>query len=312
MKKGSTGSVRDQMFHLLCWTYTSSDLARGKLEPHKLTKYSPFCTWYMCAFCHPEALGSVPNKPEEVLGIITKKKEVHHCYGGTIEKGLRHIQKYGIPREVCTVFNCTDHQPPSADEPHMSKRKITGIRKINTLKEALSELKNQPIGADLLHYTGLHLPGKHIYYGPYSKFYSSLVAYHAVIIESLEVIDGQLVAVCKMSNGEYVADGGYVYVSLSTVYMPVGVAADKKDSVRNTFEPTHLLTNFRVPTVDDGKIDKNDDTDSSEEEEEMEEDKKEEMEDSKELVEEKPEESAAKRLCTPASRRVKVLFLILT
>lgn len=37
------------------------------------------------------------------------------------------------------------------------------------------------------------------------------------------MIDEQLVAVCKMRKGEDVADGGYVYVSLSIVYMHVGV-----------------------------------------------------------------------------------------
>lgn len=69
--------------------------------------------------------------------------------------------------------------------------KITGFQRINTLQEALSELKNQPIGTNLRHYTGLHISGKHIYYGPYSKFYNSFVGYHDVIIEALEVIDGQ-------------------------------------------------------------------------------------------------------------------------
>ena len=52
----------------------------------------------------------------------------------------------------------------------------------------------------------------------------------------------------------------------------------KKDYVRNSFEPTHLLTNFKIPIFYDGKIDKNDeekvDTDSSQVEEEMDEDKK--------------------------------------
>ncbi|KAG2265448.1 hypothetical protein Bca52824_072527 [Brassica carinata] len=71
------------------------------------------------------------------------------------------------------------------------KRLTIVMERINTLQEALSELKNQPIGTNLRHYTGLHISGKHIYYGPYSKFYNSFVGYHDVIIEALEVIDGQ-------------------------------------------------------------------------------------------------------------------------
>ncbi|WZZ72324.1 hypothetical protein YC2023_083694 [Brassica napus] len=54
-------------------------------------------------------------------------------------------------------------------------------------------------------------------------FYTSFISYHDVIIEDLKIIDEQLVAVCKMRKGEDVADGGYVYVSLSIVYMHVGV-----------------------------------------------------------------------------------------
>ncbi|WZZ04211.1 hypothetical protein YC2023_090132 [Brassica napus] len=49
--------------------------------------------------------------------------------------------------------------------------------------EALSELKNQPIGANMRQYIGLHLSGKRIYYGPYSKFYNSFVGHRDVIIE---------------------------------------------------------------------------------------------------------------------------------
>lgn len=54
-------------------------------------------------------------------------------------------------------------------------------------------------------------------------FYTSFISYHDVIIEDLKIIDEQLVAVCKMRKGEDVADGGYVSVSLSIVYMHVGV-----------------------------------------------------------------------------------------
>lgn len=107
------------------------------------------------------------------------------------------------------------------------------------------------------------------------------------------------VAVCKMSNVEYVDDGWYVYVSLTTVYIHVGVPADKKDYVRNSFEPTHLLNNFKIPIFYDGKIDKNDeekvDTDSSQVEEEMDDDKKNKnMKDNKKPVEEKMKEFTAK------------------
>lgn len=275
------------------------------MEPDALKENSPFCTWYLCAFCDPELLGSELRE---------NKEGKHHCYGALIETGLVHIQKYGVPREYCTVFNCTDYQPPSAEEPpRMNKRKLIGVRRISTLKEALEELKNQPVGADLIDYTGLHTPGKRVYYGPYTKnFLSIFYTYHSVIMETLEIVDGELCAVCKMSNGEDSGDGGYVYVSLRTVYMPLGAFEEQRKHVRSSSEPMHLLTNFVVPVFDNEKIDK---VDKEKKDEERDDEEKDDEEKDDEEKEEEPYEEyvpVAKRQRTPAYKpRFDLLHLVL-
>lgn len=76
---------------------------------------------------------------------------------------------------------------------------IKDVRIINTLEEALQRLPKQPIGADLIHYSGMGTPGKIISYGP--KTHGSLFqGYHSVIITSLERIGKELVTVCKNSQ----------------------------------------------------------------------------------------------------------------
>ncbi|KAG7593210.1 hypothetical protein ISN45_Aa01g020200, partial [Arabidopsis thaliana x Arabidopsis arenosa] len=117
-----------------------------------------------------------------------------NCTSGTIytiEGALLHIQRHGTPREVVSEFNCTDHEPVIVDELLMDKGVIKDVRTINMLEEALQRLPKQPIGADLIHYSGMSTPGKIIYYGP--KTHGSLFqGYHSVIITSLERIGKEL------------------------------------------------------------------------------------------------------------------------
>lgn len=52
------------------------------------------------------------------------------------------------------------------------------------------------------------------------------LAYHAVLLESITEMNEQLVAVCKLSNGLETGDEGYVYVSLATLYFPMGTVGE--------------------------------------------------------------------------------------
>lgn len=69
------------------------------------------------------------------------------------------------------------------------------------------------------------------------------------------------------------ADYGYVYVSLSTMYIPVGVSDENKLKVRGSNEPMHLLTNFVIPEMDVKDIQKQDEEEEAVKEED-EDDKK--------------------------------------
>lgn len=189
------GEVRNQLTHLLCWAYASSDQFNGVRILHNLEKRSspPLCTWYLCCYCNPEELQRRANI-----------EEPHHCYGFTIEMALLHIKTYGIPRELVKVFDCKDHQPSSVCDIRMKKRTLKNVRRINTLEEALQELQWQPIGADVAHFKGLGEQGRVVYYGPADTRIPNpyIVGYHSVIIAGLDIIDRELVAVCKDSHGD--------------------------------------------------------------------------------------------------------------
>lgn len=284
-EKGRSGEVRDQIFHLLCWIYAASDLVSFQRCLQKWEKSClPLCPWYLCAFCDPSKLDKDERaeKPD-------KKDRMHHCYGGAIEHALCHIQTNGVPREIVSNFICIDYEPPSADEPWMERRKIQNSRRINTLKEVVQELQKQPVGADLLYYSDLMRDGVQIYKGPMSSS-SHFVGYHAVVIEAIKKMGTEWVAVCKMSNGELVADSGYVYVSLETQYLPVGVCGPRIKYVRGYSEPMHLLTNFIIAEMIEANENEEENWESEDKDEDAKDDEKPEEEKPEEKRKEKPEE----------------------
>ncbi|KAJ0237353.1 hypothetical protein HA466_0247680 [Hirschfeldia incana] len=239
-----TCAIRDQKYHLLCGAYVATDLVSSLRCIRKLDdKYIPLCTWYLCAHTDSKALGKDPR------GL----KIDHHCYGSSIENFLLHIQTHGVPREIFDEFDCKNHHPPTADDPWRSLRKIKAVRRIPTLEEAVRELrKGWPIGADLLHYSGLFELSDGIYYGPHQKN-SFFLAYHAVIVDSITIMNGELVAVCRLSNGVDTGDDGYVYVSLATLFYPMSAFGESQKNVRAMSEPSHLLTNFVTLELEGGE-----------------------------------------------------------
>ncbi|KAL0760143.1 hypothetical protein Bca101_076293 [Brassica carinata] len=228
-------AIRDQEFHLLCAAYVATDLASSRRYIHKLDDENiTLCTWYLCAHTDSKALGKDPRADPNH----------HHCYGSSIENFLGHIQAHGVPREIFGKFDCKNHHPPTAEDPWKSLRKIKAVRSIPTFQEAMRELrKGGPIGADLLYYTGLFELRNGIYYGPHQNS-STFRAYHAVFIEAIKEMNGELVAVCKLSNSLDAGDEGYVYVSLATLYFPVSAVGESQKAVRGISQPSHLLSNF--------------------------------------------------------------------
>lgn len=71
-----------------------------------------------------------------------------------------------------------------------------------------------------------------------------------MIMVSVEMVNEEVVIVCKSSNG---GDDGYMYVSLSTLYIHVGVGGKNQNFVRDSSKPMHLLTNFIVVEMDENE-----------------------------------------------------------
>ncbi|CAL9216931.1 unnamed protein product [Arabidopsis halleri] len=235
--KDIVGPVRDQKQHLLCWAYAASDLVSAqRILRQWENDYYPLCPHYLCRFVHPGWLG----KDE-------KAKQGHRCYRCSIEDALKHIIKDGIPREISVNFLCSES--PTHDRIPRGHGEVKSIRTLeDTLEAALKELPLQPIGADLIVFSGLWKSGENIYRGPKSKG-SKFEGYHAVIIVGVKLIGNEVVAICKMSNILSI-DLGYAYVSLSLRYMIVGGNDEMKRYVRPTLQPMPLLSNFIVPEMD--------------------------------------------------------------
>lgn len=91
---------------------------------------------------------------------------------------------------------------------------------------------------------------QHIYYGPLAEN-SQFTGYHDVVIIKVEVVNGEQVALCKLSNGTKVGVGGYVRVSLEVMYLVVGAEGEAAKNIRPTSTPRHLLSDFYCPLMDE-------------------------------------------------------------
>ncbi|XP_056856963.1 uncharacterized protein LOC130506343 isoform X2 [Raphanus sativus] len=233
--KDVLGYIRDQFYHVICWAYASSDLVSAVRVIRKWEdRYIPLSPWYLSSTVAPEKLGTCKSA-----------NPGHRCYESTMARALAHIAKEGIPDECpedC-IFNCCESPPTSA-----KKTYIKHFLTFKTLEKALAHLHIQPIGASLVVFSDLAKPTEDIYYGPLSKK-SVFVGYHGVDIVAIEIFRGELVALCKMSNGTEVANQGYVRVSLRVMYMPI--FCDIADAVHPTLKPQHLLSNFCCPYMDE-------------------------------------------------------------
>ncbi|XP_048616960.1 uncharacterized protein LOC125588976 [Brassica napus] len=147
----AAGEVRNQLDHLLCWAYSSSDLVSASLVLHGLEKeYFPLCPMYLCENVDPSQLESHVIEEEE-----------HRCYGSNMHSALLYIKKYGIPKEASKEFNCMLARGVGADE---KRYYISEVLRFPTLEAALMRLKTHPVGATLAMFTGCTDEG--IYRGP--------------------------------------------------------------------------------------------------------------------------------------------------
>ncbi|KAH0873675.1 hypothetical protein HID58_071037, partial [Brassica napus] len=127
----AAGEVRNQLDHLLCWAYSSSDLVSASLVLHGLEKeYFPLCPMYLCENVDPSQLESHVIEEEE-----------HRCYGSNMHSALLYIKKYGIPKEASKEFNCMLARGVGADE---KRYYISEVLRFPTLEAALMRLKTHP------------------------------------------------------------------------------------------------------------------------------------------------------------------------
>lgn len=200
---------------------------------------------------------------------LNRARPGHECYPYRFIDALHKITRLGLPRvSYAQDIDCT--QSPSLRLGTVQP--ISGIRNLDSLEEALEELRRHLVGCTLVVYPSIWhnntapelLQGLQIYEGPDNDYlvnaeycncsiesHASIVPgmglYHAVILIKILQIDGRLLGLVKMSNGLEVGYDGYVLVCLNTMYM---LAYFSDDLVRAacmlTPRPTRLLTHFVV------------------------------------------------------------------
>ncbi|KAG7539197.1 Papain-like cysteine peptidase superfamily [Arabidopsis suecica] len=225
------GQVRDQKGHFLCWDYVSTDLvSEANVSAGWTDAYHALSAWHLCMACRPDRLGN--DK--------AAAKRKHMCYSYFVAPALTYMKYFGIPPpETNPLFSCQVIPLPSTDQ----TGRIQRVLEFDRLEDALGLLPSLPFGADLIVYSSLFRKKENVYYGPLEANVS-FRGYHSVIIESVKEYRGDIVAVCKMSNGTKVCDKGYVHVSLTTMFLIVDVHRTKKPFVRPTPKPRRLLSNF--------------------------------------------------------------------
>ncbi|WZZ11460.1 hypothetical protein YC2023_097381 [Brassica napus] len=205
-----SGPIRDQMKHIQCWAYSSTDSISALRVIRLLDdEFVPLSTWYLHSHVHPEKIG---NDPTGKVG--------HSCYATTTRQAFQFMLDHGgVPKERVLVYDCNqDH--PADSEPHIT---IDSYDTVDTLEEALAQLCKQPIGASLLDFSELWGLGEDdIYYGP-TKPNSRFLGYHGVDIVDIQIHNGEVVALCKSSNGTDIGHNGYFRVSLAILHMIIGV-----------------------------------------------------------------------------------------
>lgn len=137
------GLIHNQHGHRICYGYVVSDIVSIKRVIRGWEdEYVPLCPWFLSYF--------VPSDDPTIKG-------GHRCGTNSIEDCLKFIQREGVPKEIPEhhVFDCKK-RPLSADLKFKSKSVIT----IETLEEALQELKPQAIGASLIVFPDLFSRGK--------------------------------------------------------------------------------------------------------------------------------------------------------
>ncbi|KAH0863595.1 hypothetical protein HID58_080806 [Brassica napus] len=231
-----SGPIRDQIKHILCWAYSSTDLVSALRCIRLLDDdFVPLSTWYLHSHVHPEKIG---NDPTALTG--------HSCYATNTREAFKFMLNHGgVPKERDVEFDCNEDHPADP-EPNIT---INSYLTFDTLEEALAQLRKQPIGASLLEFSELwNLKKDAIYYGP-TEADSYLLGYHGVDIVDIQFYNNEVVALCKFSNGTHVGRDGYFRVSLGTRYMMIGCDEKSAETVRPTPTPEPLLCNFIFPVI---------------------------------------------------------------
>lgn len=226
----AAGEVRNQLDHLLCWAYSSSDLVSASLVLHGLEKeYCPLCPMYLCENVDPSQLESHVIEEEE-----------HRCYGSNMHSALLYIKKYGIPKEASKEFNCMLARGVGADE---KRYYISEVLRFPTLEAALMRLKTHPVGATLAMFTGCTDEG--IYRGP-MKEGSEYMGDHEVVMICCEVKKGEMVVKCKTSYGKKCCNRGYIYVSIEVLLILAGALRKQGAKLGDIchIRPQYLLSDF--------------------------------------------------------------------
>ncbi|CAH8391351.1 unnamed protein product [Eruca vesicaria subsp. sativa] len=224
------GSIRDQLFHGLCWAYSLCDMVSASLVLHGWEKeFTPLCPRYLYENVRPDLYGKELKEGADLRNIT-----VHSCYGLSLEDGLAYVQDSGIPKEMDPVFNCNVKR---ASDPGEKMYHITDVFKYETMEQALVRLKSHPVAAKLTLFDGWK--SDRIYRGPIKKG-AEYKGEHEVLMLDCLLVDGEMVIRCKSSNGGRDGVSGYIYVSLEVMFLLAG----KDDGIFCFKKPQYLLSDF--------------------------------------------------------------------
>lgn len=228
--KGAAGFIRDQHEHVICWAFGVCDLISICRVLYGWDEdFQPLSARYLCENLEPQTY-------QRDIG-----SSKHRCYGAGHINALFYAQKHGITADTGDESSDFDCRKKCTSEG--IKYGIRNIFRYPTLRDALVRLKTHPVIAALICFEGWDNTNG-IYRGPYHG--GSYMGKHTVILIDCTEFEGEIVVICKSSNGRETGKDGYLLVSVEVMLMAVAATrhSSRPDRLMCDTDPTHLLCDF--------------------------------------------------------------------
>ncbi|CAH8265416.1 unnamed protein product [Arabidopsis lyrata] len=232
------GIVANQLDHDICWAVVARDLIRAVrlINGRDTDPNIEYSVQDLIDFTDPVQRRQVRN-------------DGHYCYTSSINRGMRYVMENGIQREEDRPFTgCPQYIP---DRVLSGLGYIKDFKRIDTIEEALLQLKHQPIGAAVaMFFPEYNEIGENIYRGPVLQR-SRLVGLHAVSLVAADEENGEKYVVARSSHGDKFGKNGYMKISIDIMLVYVPTPGEEINTKANTYfaEPSPLLRRFSYPRL---------------------------------------------------------------